>query len=154
SAIEARAAIYRISHTRQRRSFNSAEISLEMRRETSERTGVMLACTRMFPSSWGEQQEDIHVPKRFLILGLVALATLDTGASAQNTRPMTVRPMFVTLPNHTNLAPRGLPPAVQLTQWNGSFTDLTGKHVSYVMAGTNPSTTNTTTTIPVYVIPI
>ncbi len=91
---------------------------------------------------------------RFLIPCLLAAGFAAFPASAQNDKPMAARPMFVTLPNHTNLAPRGLPPAVQLTQWNGSFTDLTGKHVSYVMVGTNPMTTNTSTTVPVYIVPI
>jgi hypothetical protein len=86
---------------------------------------------------------------------LAAAATAVVGASqAQDAQPTNARPMFVTLPNHMNLAPRGLPPAAQLTQWNGSFTDLTGHHISYVMAGTSPITTNTSTTIPVYIIPI
>ena len=94
--------------------------------------------------------------KRLPTLALLATAAvLTTAASqAQDTRSTTARPMFVTLPNHMNLAPRGLPPAVQLTQWNGSFTDLTGHHISYVMAGTSPISTNTSTTIPVYIIPI
>src|SRR3569832_1873165 len=63
------------------------------------------------------------------------------------------RPLFVTLPNHMSLAPRGTP-AAQLVQWNGSFRDLTGKTVNYVMVGTNPATTNTSSTVPVYIIPI
>ncbi|MBV8977854.1 MAG: hypothetical protein JOZ13_10810 [Alphaproteobacteria bacterium] len=67
---------------------------------------------------------------------------------------ISVKPMFVTLPNnHAKIAP-GHVPAGQLVQWSGSFTDLTGHHVSYVMPGTNPATTNTATTIPVYIVPI
>ncbi len=62
--------------------------------------------------------------------------------------------MFTTLPHNApgHRAPvRGAP---QLTQWNGSFTDLTGHHITYTMAGTDPSTNNAPTTIPVVVIPI
>ena len=62
------------------------------------------------------------------------------------------KPMFTTLPNHMNLAPRA--PAASLTQWNGSFKDLTNKTVTYTMVGTNPANTNVTTTTPVYIFPV
>jgi hypothetical protein len=79
----------------------------------------------------------------------LAFATLLPLAATAHTQ---VKPRFVTLPNHYNLAPHH--PAASLTQWNGSFTDLTNKTVSYVMVGTNPNSTNTSTTIPVVLIPI
>src|SRR4029077_6357066 len=79
----------------------------------------------------------------------LALASLLPLAATANTQ---VKPRFVTLPNHYGLAPHN--PAASLTQWNGSFTDLTGHTVSYVMVGTNPISTNTSTTIPVVLIPI
>ncbi len=62
--------------------------------------------------------------------------------------------MFTTIPHN---APGHRAPAraaSQLTQWNGSFTDLTGHNISYTMAGTNPSSNNAPTTIPVVVVPI
>ena len=62
------------------------------------------------------------------------------------------RPLFVTLPNHMKLAPHH--PTSELTQWNGSFTDLTNKHITYTMVGTNPSSSNTATTVQVVLIPI
>jgi hypothetical protein len=73
--------------------------------------------------------------------------------SAQ-TAPANVRPMFTTLPHNAPGHRAPVRPASQLTQWNGSFTDRTGKQVSYTMAGTNPATNNAPTTIPVVVIPI
>jgi hypothetical protein len=79
----------------------------------------------------------------------LALASLLPFAATAHTQ---VKPRFVTLPNHYGLAPHN--PAASLTQWNGSFTDLTNKTVSYVMVGTNPISTNTSTTIPVVLIPI
>ena len=60
--------------------------------------------------------------------------------------------MFVTLPNHFRLAPQN--PVSQLTQWAGSFTDLTNKNVTYTMVGANPATNNTTTTISVVLVPV
>ena len=79
----------------------------------------------------------------------LALATVLPFAATAHTQ---VKPRFVTLPNHYSLAPHN--PASSLTQWNGSFVDLTHKTVSYVMIGTNPNTTNTSTTVPVVLIPI
>jgi len=79
---------------------------------------------------------------------LVFALTLPLAATAHTQ----AKPRFVTLPNHYSLAPHN--PASSLTQWSGSFTDLTHKNVTYVMVGTNPNTTNTSTTIPVVIVPI
>jgi hypothetical protein len=49
------------------------------------------------------------------------------------------------------------PPAVpgkQLVQWNGSFTDLTHVKRTFTMVGTNPASSNATSTVTVWVIPI
>jgi hypothetical protein len=62
------------------------------------------------------------------------------------------KPMFKAGPNHMELAPSA--PATNLVQWNGSFTDLTLKKVTYTMVGTKPSLGNASTTVPVYIIPI
>src|ERR1700675_3625615 len=62
------------------------------------------------------------------------------------------KPMFKSGPNHMELAPRA--PASSLVQWNGSFTDLTQKKVTYTMVGTPPSQGSTSTTVRVYIIPI
>ncbi len=82
-------------------------------------------------------------------LAALALAALLPVAAAAHSKP---RPMYVTLPNHLRLAP--LNPVNQLTQWNGSFTDLTNKAITYTMAGTNPTSTNTTTTFSVVLVPV
>src|SRR4029077_3992605 len=60
------------------------------------------------------------------------------------------RPMFVTLPEH--LHPDIAAPAVSLPSWNGSFT-FSGTNYTYNMVGTAPST-NTSTTITAYIIPV
>ena len=64
------------------------------------------------------------------------------------------RPIFTYLPNNTPGHKAPAHPTAQLTQWNGSFTDLTGHHITYTMAGTNPATNNAPTTIPVVLIPL
>jgi hypothetical protein len=62
------------------------------------------------------------------------------------------RPMYKTGPNHMELATRVA--GASLTQWNGSFTDLKSKTVTFTMIGTDPSKGAVSTTIPVYIIPI
>lgn len=62
------------------------------------------------------------------------------------------KPMYTTLPNHMQQAPSK--PEATLTQWNGSFTDLTKAKITYTMVGTDPSKGGTSTTVPVYIIPI
>jgi hypothetical protein len=59
--------------------------------------------------------------------------------------------MFLALPSH-GAAP--LNPSSTLAQWTGKFHDLRGQPHRYTMAGGNPHTTNTTTTIPVVVVPV
>lgn len=58
--------------------------------------------------------------------------------------------MHVTLEPH----PQVVVPATNLSQWNGSFTDLTNVKRNFTMVGGDPNKTNTTSTIPVFVIPI
>ncbi len=86
---------------------------------------------------------------RFAPLATLAAASLLALPASAGT---TAKPRFVTLPNHLNLAPHH--PASTLAQWNGSFTDLTHKVINYTMVGTNPSTTNTATTVQVMLVPI
>jgi hypothetical protein len=92
------------------------------------------------------------------LLPLAALATfgiLTGAASAATPAPKfkIVRPLFRTIPHSVSWHhPR--PPAAQLTQWNGSFTDHLGQPINYTMVGTDPNTTNRRTVVPLYVIPI
>jgi len=50
--------------------------------------------------------------------------------------------------------PRGAPPPTSLAQWTGGFTDLTGHSITYTMVGADPASSNTTTHVKVYVIPV
>jgi hypothetical protein len=86
---------------------------------------------------------------RFAPLAVLATASLLSVAASASTSP---KPRFVTLPNHAWLAPHN--PASTLTQWNGSFTDLTNRNVTFTMVGTNPSSSNTATTVSVMLVPI
>jgi len=84
----------------------------------------------------------------------LCMVVLAASALAQQTKYPDAKARFVTLPPHMNLAPHSTAATAHLTQWNGSFTDLTKKVVKFTMVGTNPTSTNVTTTIPVFIIPI
>lgn len=62
------------------------------------------------------------------------------------------KPMFLALPAHGSLPQRA--PAGQLPQWNGSFVDHLGQTITYTMVGADPSKTNTTSKVQIYIIPI
>src|ERR1041385_4878473 len=90
-----------------------------------------------------------------LSFGLLAtsLAFCCGNAFAQSDAQI-ARPMFTTLPHNAPGHRPPIHPASTLTQWNGSFTDLTGHLISYTMVGTNPATNNAPATIPVVIVPI
>jgi hypothetical protein len=95
--------------------------------------------------------------KRFAVSVIAASLVLACAsiAFAQETKYpdiLDAKPMFKAGPNHMELAP--VAPAATLTQWNGSFKDLLGRTVNYTMVGTSPISTNVTSTIPVYIIPV
>jgi hypothetical protein len=77
----------------------------------------------------------------------LALVSVAIGQEIQNPRPR-----FVTLPQHPQVVVPA--PAANLIQWNGSFKDLKGVVRTFTMVGTNPATTNKTSTITVFLIPI
>ncbi|HUJ46434.1 MAG TPA: hypothetical protein VLV55_04825 [Rhizomicrobium sp.] len=93
---------------------------------------------------------------RFASLAALAtsvVASLGLAATADARNPA-AKPMFVVVPAN---APGHIAPinqASQLVQWSGGFTDLTGHAIHFVMVGTDPTSTNTTTTVNVIVIPI
>ncbi len=95
--------------------------------------------------------------KRFAVSVIAASLVLACAsiAFAQKTKYpdiLDAKPMFKAGPNHMELAPKA--PAATLTQWNGSFKDLLGHTVNYTMVGTDPTSTNVTSTIPVLIIPV
>jgi hypothetical protein len=86
-----------------------------------------------------------------LLATALVLASFAGAAFAQDDSETTPpRPMFVTLAPHLN--PAAVPPAASLPSWNGSFT-FSGTNYTYNMVGTAPST-NTSTTITTYIIPV
>ena len=94
--------------------------------------------------------------KRFAV-GVIAVSFVLACAStalSQEKYPdvLDAKPMFRALPNHKELAPTGNP--TSLTQWKGTFTDLTKRKIAFTMVGTDPTSTNTSTTTPVYIIPV
>jgi hypothetical protein len=87
--------------------------------------------------------------KKGLLLSVVAC--LSGMVFAQINPDNTAQPRFTTLPQHGELSEAN---GRQLIQWNGTFIDLTARKVSFTMVGTDPSQTNTTTTVKVLVVPI
>ena len=86
-------------------------------------------------------------------LAVIALAL--PGFASADEDVQAVKPMFKTLPPHVvdGVTFRAAP-GVQLPQWNGSFTDRNGAQRNFVMAGADPATSNATTTIQAYLIPL
>jgi len=83
-----------------------------------------------------------------LLLAMAGFVYLSTPVFAQEER--VDRPMF----KHPQ--PRlddSIAPVTPLQTWNGTFVSGTTTN-HFVMVGTDPSATNTTTTIPVYIIPL
>jgi hypothetical protein len=87
-----------------------------------------------------------------LLTTLVVLAFLAGSAYAQDDMQVNedVKPRYVVLPPRLRYDVKT--PATALTTWNGAFT-YSGKNYSYNMVGTAPST-NTSTTIQAYIIPL
>jgi hypothetical protein len=90
--------------------------------------------------------------RRFAALTLFAallLAGFTNAALAQDYPYPNPTPKFTTMPH----AQQGVP-ATNLTQWNGSFKDLTGVNRAFTMVGTDPHKSNVTSTIPLIVVPV
>jgi hypothetical protein len=85
-------------------------------------------------------------------LVILASVSLTASAFAQDNSPQAPRPMFA------HPAPHRGPfeiPSTSLQTWQGTFNFVgDGGNQTITEVGTNPSSTNTTTTIPVVIIPI
>ena len=91
--------------------------------------------------------------KRLGALALLAASVSLPSMVAAATDTFPAKPMFKVGPRHNNPIPPH-PASSNLPQWNGSFTDLTGKTVTFTQIGGDPSNTNSTSTINVLVIPL
>jgi hypothetical protein len=90
--------------------------------------------------------------KRFCVLTmLVALALVASSAVAQDHDTLPARPLYGHIPAHPSTDNKA--PATSLQTWAGTFT-YQGTTNHFTMVGTDPSSTNTTTTIPVFVVPV
>ena len=87
--------------------------------------------------------------RTYAVLAALTLACLASLALAQNAP--SPRPMFATIPPHSYYTVK--PPATNLAQWNGSY-NITTTTVTFTMVGGDPRKTNSTTTIPVFIIPV
>jgi len=87
-----------------------------------------------------------------LLTACIALSSVGTLAAQENKFP-DAKPMFAHPAAHRDIAVRQSPTG-NIVQWNGSFTDITKKKITFTMIGTDPTKTNVTTTIPVVIVPI
>lgn len=76
------------------------------------------------------------------LVSAVLLPVAANAAAGSNTAGGSARPIVLSL-NHPG-ASHARPGAPQLPQWNGSFTDRTGRPVSFTMVGGDPAKTGTT----------
>lgn len=83
------------------------------------------------------------------LIGIPALL-LTTAIACTANAAQTARPMYLSFKHAARHAAPGAP---QLPQWNGSFTDRTGKQVNFTMVGGNPANT-ATTHVPVVLVPV
>ncbi len=99
---------------------------------------------------------------RFASLAMLAtsvMALCAFSASANEAQWGGAKPMFGVIPANapwhaaTVKAQKSRAPAAQITQWNGGFTDLTGRAITFTMIGTDPSSSNAPTIIPLEVVP-
>src|ERR1700720_2348099 len=89
-----------------------------------------------------------------LLTAAVSLPGMVSAATDSNVPKLgKFKPMFVVGPKINN----PIPPhraASDLPQWNGSYTDLTGRTVTFTQIGGDPTNTNSTSKITVLLIPI
>ena len=86
-----------------------------------------------------------------LLAALLLACTVSAAFAQDDSQAVGPKPMFKAYLRSTLPAEV---PGKQLVQWNGSFTDLTHVKRSFTMVGTNPASTNVTTTTTIWVIPI
>ena len=75
-------------------------------------------------------------------------------ASADQSKWNGARPMFGVIPANAPWHKAQNIPAKQLSQWAGSFKDHHDITRNFTMVGTDPSKTNSTTTIPMQIVPV
>jgi hypothetical protein len=88
--------------------------------------------------------------KRISVVTMFAVLVIST-AFAQKHDSLPAHPMFRTMP--AKPATGNKASATTLQTWAGTFT-YQGQTNHFTMVGTDPSSTNVTTTVPVYIIPV
>ena len=92
--------------------------------------------------------------KRSLLVALALLVCLSSVGVMFAQDVQTARPMFVVGPNHSNQQPPENP-AAQLPQWTYTYkSSKNNQTYNAVMVGTDPSKTNSSTTVTVGIIPV
>jgi hypothetical protein len=95
---------------------------------------------------------------RIASLAMLAASTVALSAGsafADQARPILDKfPVRQAYHTRTDNIVRARKPGASLSQWNGSFKDLHGTTRNFVMVGPDPSQSNTTTTIPIEIVPV
>jgi len=91
---------------------------------------------------------------RTLFVTAVAAVALGVSGSGYARTSQRALPLFTVVPHNVPWHQGAVHPGAQLTQWNGSFVDQTNATITYTMVGTDPSSTNVTTTTPVVIVPV
>jgi len=87
-----------------------------------------------------------------MLAALASTAMVSLAAQTASATDLSARPMFTVLPVHGATHQPGHSPAALLT-WKGSIV-YSGHTYNFTMVGTDPSSTNTTSTVTAYIIPI
>jgi hypothetical protein len=94
------------------------------------------------------------------IASLAMLAASATALTIASASAEQVRPILDKFPGRqpyhaiTDKIVKARKPAASISQWHGSFKDNHGTTRNFVMIGPDPSTNNSTTTIPFFVVPV
>ncbi|HEY1271255.1 MAG TPA: hypothetical protein VGF08_04700, partial [Terriglobales bacterium] len=91
------------------------------------------------------------------LVAFLLLVGIASSVAAQDSRYPTItdaKARFVTLPAKSALARQTKAPTAVLPSWNNTFQDFNKTTIHYTMVGTSPSKTNTSTTVPVFIVPI
>ena len=89
--------------------------------------------------------------RSIMLAALASTALVSLAAQTASATDTSARPMFTVLPAHGGALGKHSPQALQT--WNGSIT-YNGNNYNFTMVGTDPSSTNGTTTVTAYIIPI
>jgi hypothetical protein len=91
--------------------------------------------------------------RRTALLALLAATVSPLATQAATAAELAAQPMFKVLPPHGWTYHPGKHVPVSLLTWNGTI-NYSGHNYNFTMVGTNPASTNGTTTVTAYIVPV